>query len=64
MEDSIKTNLGETEGDRVKCIEVAHGRVRRWTTVSAVREIHKVPWKAGNYGCKIMQEDSVPSSCH
>jgi hypothetical protein len=60
MEDSIKTNLGETESYRVKRIEMTHGSVRRWTTVSAVRKLHRVPRKAGNYGCKIMLEDSVP----
>ena len=60
MEESIKTNLGETDSDLVKWIEVAHGTVRRWTTVSAVRKLHRVPRKAGYYGCKIMQEDFVP----
>jgi len=29
MEDSIKTNLEETESDSLKRTEVAHGRVRR-----------------------------------
>ena len=64
MEDSMKMRLGETESDRMKWNIVAHGRVRRGTTVSAVRNLYRVPRKAGNYGCKILQEDSMPSNCH